>query len=170
MLLVIFLLPALFLVLVCRPRAREYSLLQAQEKKLNHEIMEANREVNLLPETKKEIKLLRGRLAKLKQQYPLTIEPFYEHISMTAKKVGLEIVSMVSVPESRPEKNELAVEKRFVRLEARCSYQILGEFLDEISNLPVTVSISALTMEGKKSLLPRLDVELLLTTYLTRED
>ena len=139
-------------------------------KKLNHEIMEAKQKINHLPDTMKEIDLLRHRLAKLKRQYPHTIEPFYEQISATAKKVGLDILSMVSVPNPHPEENEQAVEKRFVRIEARCSYQILGEFLDGLSQLPVAVSISALTLKGKKPRLPRLEVELILTTYLSRED
>ena len=164
----IFLLPALFLLVICRPQAREYSRLQDQEKMLNQKIIEAKQEIDRLPETKKEIELLQGKLARLKQQYPRTIEPFYEQISMTAKNVGLNILSMVSVPSPLPGKKNLAVEKRFVRIEARCSYQVLGEFLDELSNLPVTVSVSDLTMVGKKSLLPRLDVELLLITYLTK--
>ena len=169
-LLLVFILPALFLLLVGRPRAREYSRLQAQEKKLNHEIMAAQREVNLLPDTMKEIEFLRGRLARLKRQYPRTIEPFYEQISGTAKKVGLDILSMVSVSSPHPEKKEQAVEERFVQIEARCSYQVLGEFLDELSQLPVAVSISALTLAGKKSSLPQLEVEMRLTTYLSREE
>jgi len=96
-LLVVFVLPGLFLLLVCRPRAREYSRLQAKGNKLNHEIMEAKQEINHLPDTMREIDLLRHRLAKLKRQYPHTIEPFYEQISATAKKVGLDILSMISV-------------------------------------------------------------------------
>lgn len=168
--LVIFLLPALFFFLVCRPGEKEYARLQAQEKSLNQEIRDAQAEINQLPETRKEIELLRERLDKLKRQYPRTIEPFYEQISSTAKKAGMDILSMVSVPPTGPQENTLAVEKRFVRIEAHCSYQILGDFLDEISNLPVTVSISALTVVGKRSLLPRLEVELLLTTYLSTED
>ena len=77
---------------------------------------------------------------------------------------------MFSVPDPLPEENDLVVEKRFVRIDARCSYQVLGKFLDELHNLPVIVSISDLVLEGKKTILPQLKVELILTTYLTRKE
>lgn len=84
--------------------------------------------------------------------------------------MGLNILAMFSVPDPRPEESDLAVEKRFVRIDARCSYQILGEFLAELHNLPVIVSISGFDLVGRKTILPRLRVELILTTYLTRKE
>jgi hypothetical protein len=65
-LLLVFILPALFLLLVGRPRAREYSRLQAQEKKLNHEIMAKTIE---LYENKPKRNFL--EMIPIKQQYLL---------------------------------------------------------------------------------------------------
>jgi len=169
-LLVILLLPGLFWLVVYRPKAGQYVNLLSEIQELDQDIAEASEKVSRIPEIEEEIERTREKLERLDDQYPRTIEPFYKLISATAKKVGVDIMSMISGEKKDEEGENLAVRKHYVQLSARCPYRILAEFLDEISDLPLTVSVSGLEIEAEEDLLPKLEVKLQLTAYLSREE
>lgn len=166
----ILLLPGLFLLIAYRPKAREYTSLLAEVEELDRSVAEASEKMNRIPEIEEQIKETREKLEKLDKQYPRTIEPFYKLISGAARKAGVDIMSMISGEKPDEKEENLAVRKHYVQLEARCSYRVLGEFLYEISDLPLTVSVSGLEIEGEEDLLPKLEVKLRLTVYLSKEE
>lgn len=169
---VIFLL-VLFWIGIYTPASNKLARLQQKLKALDQEISDIQGKQAGLPDVQSKIETARDRLERLEIQYPMTIERVYQAITESAREVGFNI-SKRNTAEKSLEEEGTALREYEINISAYCSYRVLGEFLDLITNSPIIISISSLKIisnrgapvgEGERD---ELRVEMQLTTYLSR--
>ena len=160
---------------VYRPKSALLAELREEDQKLDKEIAELQVKKAKLPLIEKEIEITRKQIKRLATQYPKTIESIYQAINDAAQETGFEILKTEMTEKPDVGAQEKSVIKEYdIRIQARSSYQALGNFLYGIANSPVTIAVSGLKIvrEGmvvsEFDTVPELDVELLLTAYLTK--
>lgn len=163
----------LFWAFIYSPASSKLERLQYEAKNADSKIIETQLKLSSLPNIKDEIISIREKLEQLETRYPMTIERVYQAITESALEVGLNI-SKRNTAEKPVEDEEIALREYEIKINAYSSYQVLGEFLDRITNSPITITISEVTIisnrsvpavEGERN---ELKVEMKLTTYLSR--
>ena len=169
----VILLLVLFWIFAYSPASNKLGRLQEEAKVLDKKNVEVQAKKAGLPDVNAEIASARDRLERLETQYPMTIERVYQTITEAAREVGFNI-SKRNTAEKPMEEEGTALREYEINISAYCSYRVLGEFLDRITNSPIIISISELTIisnrdapvgEGERD---ELRVEMQLTTYLSR--
>jgi type IV pilus assembly protein PilO len=140
---------ALFVFLVYMPKNDEMTGLRARIVKLDSDVSKAESKIRRLDDLIVENKMLRKRLARLKEQLPeeKEVSVLLRQISELGQKAGLEI--LLWRPESRKTNPEGLYVEIPVRVEVRTKYHNLGDFLSLISRLPRLVNISDLSLTKK---------------------
>lgn len=144
----------LFFFLVYTPKSKQIDVLSAKIVKLDNEIAAGEEQVKRLDALIEENKLLKGRLAKLKEQLPeeKEVSVLLKQISELGLGAGLEI--LLWKPEAKkPQPEGLYVEIP-VKVTVLAEYHRLGDFFSHISRLPRLVNISniELKVSNKKEL------------------
>ncbi len=161
---------------VYRPKSAHLADLQKEEKDLDKKIADLQVKKAKLPRIEEEIKIARRQLSRLKEQYPKTIESIYQAINSAAEEVGFEILKTEMRENPKMAGGKTAVKEYEIAIQARSPYRALGDFIYEITNSPVAISVSGLKIvRGDMKVsefdkVPELDIELSLTAYLTKED
>jgi len=168
---IILLLLAFWLVFY-HPVAARYGELQEKSAELERRIEKQKARIKKLPRINKEIVSIRNKLARLEVQYPRTIETVYQAITQAADRVGFKILKK-ETRERLVNDPSLALKEHNVEITARSSFRELGEFLHEIKNSAVIVTVEGLTIISYSDDQFRengrdLDVNLALTTYLSK--
>jgi len=171
----IILLLVLFWIIVYAPASNKHDQLQEEAHAITREIAEVQAKRVGLPGVNADIVLARERLDKLETQYPMTIEGVYQAITKSAEEVNFNISKRTTV-EKAMEEEGIALREYEINISAFASYVVLGEFLDRISNSPIIISISELTIVSNRGVAmedeerDELRVDMKLTTYLSREN
>jgi len=171
----IILLLVLFWIIVYAPASNKLDRLQEEAKAVTREIAEVQTKKAGLPGVNADIASARDRLAKLETQYPMTIELVYQAITKSAEEVNFNISKRTTVEKAMEEKG-IALREYEININAYSPYMVLGEFLDRISNSPIIISISELTIISNRGVTrgngewDELRVDVKLTTYLSREN
>jgi Tfp pilus assembly protein PilO len=169
----IILLLVAFWLFVYSPASNKLVRLQAESKVLDKKILDLKTKQAGLPNVQIEIDSARDRLERLETQYPMTIERVYRAITESAREVNFNI-SKRNTAEKPMEEEGTALREYEIKINAYCSYRILGEFLDRITNSPIIIAISELTIISNRESSQKdngrddLRVEIKLTTYLSR--
>ncbi|HOO76346.1 MAG TPA: type 4a pilus biogenesis protein PilO [bacterium] len=168
-----------FVAIVYLPRSRELEALEARSRELDAEIDGLRRRQVALPDIARQIAEVREELGRLEEQYPRAIETVYQAITVVSRRNDFTILNNRTV--GRPEKKtdgkdasgegtKSLLQEWDIKIEARSGYASLGDFLHDVTHLPVLIVISGLTAtaspEGEEP--GQLDVSLDLTTYLSR--
>ena len=169
----IILLLVLFWIFVYSPVSSKLVELQDEAKSLDREIVEVQSKTVGLPDIKARIATASDKLERLETQYPMTIERVYQEITESAREVGFNI-SKRNTAEKPMEEEGTALREYEININAYSSYRVLGEFLDRITNSPIIIYISELTIISNRKApvgereSSNLRIEMQLTTYLSR--
>ena len=140
---------ALFYFFIFSPNSKEIEILEAKVVKLDKEIMTSQTKISKLDDLIRDNKILKVKLAKLKEQLPeeKEVSVLLKQISELGLKSGLEI--LLWKPESRRTgPGNLYVEIP-VKVEVLTGYHRLGDFYSHISRLPRLVNISQIDLNKK---------------------
>lgn len=155
-------------LVVFRPRASAFSRLEELNRELTQQVAEARARRAGLPRVREEIEEVRERLERTEERYPDSIEPFYRFLSEAEPLTGKKIIS---TREERGPGVEVAdVEERLIHLEGRGMFREIGEFLENLKNLPIGVSVTRLQIQGDEMWLPEVNVEMTLSVFIRRND
>jgi len=137
---------ALSVFLVLLPKHKEVRTLDARIAKLNQEIAGSEAMVKRLDVLIEENKMLKAKLAKLKEQLPeeKEVSELLRQISESGLQSGLEILLW------RPEAKKTSPDNLYVeipvKVEVLTGYHNLGVFYSHISRLPRLVNISGIDL------------------------
>ncbi len=140
---------ALFVFLIYIPRNEEIDILSAKIAKLDKEIISAESKIRKLDALRKENKLLKRRLARLKEQLPeeKEVSELLKQISELGLKSGLKI--LLWKPGARKTEPAGLYVEIPVSVEVLAEYHKLGVFFSHISRLPRLVNISDMKLTAQ---------------------
>ncbi|MBI5739967.1 MAG: type 4a pilus biogenesis protein PilO [Nitrospirae bacterium] len=141
---------ALFIFLVLLPKHKEIRTLDARIAKLNQEIAGSEAMVKRLDVLIEENKMLKTKLAKLKEQLPeeKEVSELLRQTSELGLQSGLEI--LLWRPEAKKTSPDYLYVEIPVKVEVLTGYHNLGVFFSHISRLPRLVNISGIELRVKE--------------------
>lgn len=136
----------LFIILVLLPRNDELQALNTKKTQLDREIASSITKIKRLDILIEENKLLKKKLARLKEQLPeeKEVSILLKQISELGLRSGLEI--LLWKPEARKTDPEGLYVEIPVKVEVMAEYHMLGVFFSHISRLPRLVNISDISL------------------------
>jgi type IV pilus assembly protein PilO len=137
---------ALFIFLVFMPKNKEREALDTKLVTLDQEIASSEVKIKRLDKLIVENKLLKTRLARLREQLPeeKEVSVLLKQISELGLRSGLEILFWR--PEPRKTEPEGLYVEIPVRVEVMADYHMLGDFFSHISRLPRLVNIADINL------------------------
>lgn len=137
---------ALFIFLVFIPKNKEIEALDNKLVQLDQEIASSELKIKRLDKLIVENKLLKQKLARLREQLPeeKEVSVLLKQISELGLRSGLEILFWK--PEPRKTQPEGLYVEIPVKVEVMAEYHKLGDFFSHISRLPRLVNISDINL------------------------
>lgn len=141
-----------------------------QSERLELELRELEARRQGLDRVREQVEALSLQLSKIEEQYPRAIDPVYRSLSEAARQRQITVLGMRAIERVGQPDPEI-VRLWDIAMEVRSEYKDLGEFLADVSGLPVLVRIAGLQLErgrgeeGKD----QVEVSLNLIAYLSRE-
>jgi type IV pilus assembly protein PilO len=139
----------LFVFLIFLPKNSEIKTLNTQISKLNQEIAASQEKVKRLDALIEENKVLKAKLARLKEQLPeeKEVSVLLKQISESGLQSGLEI--LLWKPDAKKTSPDNLYIEIPVKVEVLTGYHNLGIFFSHISRLPRLVNISDINLSIK---------------------
>jgi Tfp pilus assembly protein PilO len=167
--LVLFALLGAFILGVYLPGSARLEEKIRQSERLEREVRELEARRLGLDRVREQVEVLSLQLSKIEEQYPRAIDPVYRSLSEAARKRQITVLGMRAIEQVSQPDPEI-VRLWDIAMEVRSEYDDFGEFLADVSGLPVLVRIAGLHLErgvgeeGKD----QVEVSLNLTAYLSR--
>lgn len=139
----------LFVFLIFIPRSEEIGALEIKVSQLDKEIVSSENKIKRLDSLIVENKLLKEKLARLKDKLPeeKEVSVLLKQISEQGLRSGLDI--LLWKPEARRNDPQGLYVEIPVKVNVMAEYHKLGDFLSHISRLPRLVNISNLHLRVK---------------------